>query len=86
MQEVSASAGEKLQRDFVSHGSFEDVRKNPNGNPSAVAGIRLAELRAGRRWPLDSSKYTICVWCGNGVKIEERPQCSRCHRTPEYAQ
>ena len=74
-------ANVKVQRDFVSLGSFVGV-----DNPSAVAGRRLADLRSNKKWPLDSYIYTLCAWCGNGVKIEKYPRCSRCRRTPKQSQ
>ena len=65
-----------LQRHFVAHGTFEDVRRS-NGNCSAVAYSRLKELRSGRRLPRDTKYYNICKWCGQGV-LKKESHCDVC--------
>ena len=65
-----------MQRVFVSHGTFDDVRRR-QGNPSAVAFTRLQQLRNGKRRPLNEKWYGLCRWCGNGVP-HGWPHCVVC--------
>ena len=70
----------RMQRVFVSHGTFDDVRRRqPPGNPSAVAFTRLQQLREGKRKPLDERRFALCKWCGNGVPRDDSV-CGVCKR------